>query len=411
MKKYVGFFFIVLCLFTQNVSATTSSQNNDAFTIDQNAVDENQLISLNVDIQLSSLSQEVTNKDITILNQLSYDLQLSQIKIDVPSELDTILSFGYQKEIDLKSDPQKYQVNQYLDTQSETYQQLNCFIKTQRISSSQQITFSFEYLLNEYLQSTTLSELHIQLVFIPIFCQGYVFQDLNHTGIMDENDIPIAGVKVNLWQKENLIATTFTSEDGYYQFVNQKEISQGYLEVEGQSGFHLTKSMRDEELGNSFEIIDGKIMNALSVVSCTQNAFIGFTKNTYKIHYRANGGQNLWILDQQSYEPQSQAIVLEKGSLERTGYTFSGWNTASDGSGTTYQEGQSITLMTQDIILYAIWKKEVPVIKKQADKKSLFSFFEVQTSDETPILILSLLCLTAFGGMIVAKALKKKESR
>ncbi len=35
MKKYVSLFLIILCLFTQNVSATTS-KNNDTFTIDQN---------------------------------------------------------------------------------------------------------------------------------------------------------------------------------------------------------------------------------------------------------------------------------------------------------------------------------------------------------------------------------------
>ena len=37
MKKYVSLFLIILCLFTQNVSATTS-KNNDTFTIDQNTL-------------------------------------------------------------------------------------------------------------------------------------------------------------------------------------------------------------------------------------------------------------------------------------------------------------------------------------------------------------------------------------
>ena len=104
-------------------------------------------------------------------------------------------------------------------------------------------------------------------------------------------------------------------------------------------------------------------------------------------------------------------MVLGKGSLERKNYEFVGWNTAPDGSGITYQEGQNITVTTHDITLYAVWKKQEPIVKIEEPKVPPVSLFEVQTSDETPLLILSLLCLSAFGGIIVAKALKKKESR
>ena len=213
MKKYVSLFLIILCLFTQNVSATTS-KNNDTFTIDQNTLDDNQSLSLDIDIQLSSLlSQEVIHRDVTIRNEFPYDLQLTQVKLEIPDELNTCLSFGFQDERDFISASQKYQISQYLDIQSETYQQFNDFIKKQRISSLQQTTLSFQYLLNELSQNASLSVLHIHLEFMPIMYQGYVFQDLNRTGIMDDNDIPMAGVKVNLWQNENLIATTSTSKD------------------------------------------------------------------------------------------------------------------------------------------------------------------------------------------------------
>jgi hypothetical protein len=39
------------------------------------------------------------------------------------------------------------------------------------------------------------------------------------------------------------------------------------------------------------------------------------------------------------------ALTLQTntGSLAKTGYTFSGWNTAADGSGTSYAEGASYT--------------------------------------------------------------------
>lgn len=40
----------------------------------------------------------------------------------------------------------------------------------------------------------------------------------------------------------------------------------------------------------------------------------------------------------------------------RSGYTFLGWNTKSDGTGTDYSSGASITPGTSDIVLYAKWK-------------------------------------------------------
>ena len=49
------------------------------------------------------------------------------------------------------------------------------------------------------------------------------------------------------------------------------------------------------------------------------------------------------------------ANTIPSNSLTRTGYTFNGWNTASDGSGTTYATGSTIT-PTGDVTLYAQWQ-------------------------------------------------------
>lgn len=49
------------------------------------------------------------------------------------------------------------------------------------------------------------------------------------------------------------------------------------------------------------------------------------------------------------------ANTIPSNSLTRTGYTFNGWNTASDGSGTAYATGATIT-PTGDVTLYAQWK-------------------------------------------------------
>lgn len=225
MKKYVSSFLIILCLFIQDVS-TATSRNSDTFTIDQNTLDDNQSLPLDIDIRLSSLlSRGVIHRDVTIRDELPYGLQLTQVELEIPDELNTCLFSRSQDERDFISASQKYRISQYLDVQSETYQQLNDFIKKQRISSLQRTTLSFQYLLNELFQNASLPVLRIHLEFMSIMYQEYVFQDLNRTGIVGDNDIPMTGVEVDLWQNENLIATTSTSKDGYYQFVNQKKIS------------------------------------------------------------------------------------------------------------------------------------------------------------------------------------------
>lgn len=54
-------------------------------------------------------------------------------------------------------------------------------------------------------------------------------------------------------------------------------------------------------------------------------------------------------------ENEGTTITLNTGNgLNRSGYTFAGWNTSADGNGTDYSGGSSFTL-NADITLYAKW--------------------------------------------------------
>ena len=60
--------------------------------------------------------------------------------------------------------------------------------------------------------------------------------------------------------------------------------------------------------------------------------------------------------DATDYESGQTVTVLgNTGNLTRTGYTFGGWNTKADGSGTTYAEGETFTI-TSTLTLYAKWE-------------------------------------------------------
>jgi len=46
---------------------------------------------------------------------------------------------------------------------------------------------------------------------------------------------------------------------------------------------------------------------------------------------------------------------LETNSFSRTGYTFKGWNTSANGSGTAYANGATVNI-SKDTVLYAQWE-------------------------------------------------------
>jgi uncharacterized repeat protein (TIGR02543 family)/prepilin-type N-terminal cleavage/methylation domain-containing protein len=70
------------------------------------------------------------------------------------------------------------------------------------------------------------------------------------------------------------------------------------------------------------------------------------------VKFSANGGAG--SMTDQSVEI-GKDTALSANSFTRTGYTFSGWNTAADGSGTAYAAGGTVNL-TADLALYAQWK-------------------------------------------------------
>lgn len=78
---------------------------------------------------------------------------------------------------------------------------------------------------------------------------------------------------------------------------------------------------------------------------------------TYSVTYNGNGntGGTAPVDGSSPYTAGSNVTVLSEGSLVRTGYTFTGWNTAANGSGTAYASGGTITSIAADITLYAQW--------------------------------------------------------
>ena len=79
---------------------------------------------------------------------------------------------------------------------------------------------------------------------------------------------------------------------------------------------------------------------------------ISISGDTYTISYNANNGTGAPASQSKSY---GVGIKLSTSIPTRTGYTFTGWNTASDGSGTAYASGADFT-NNANTVLYAQWR-------------------------------------------------------
>lgn len=83
---------------------------------------------------------------------------------------------------------------------------------------------------------------------------------------------------------------------------------------------------------------------------------------TYTVTYNGNTktSGNVPVDGSSPYLTGSSVTVLgNSGTLAKTGYTFAGWNTAANGSGTSYSQGGTFTI-DANIILYAQWALSPP---------------------------------------------------
>lgn len=76
----------------------------------------------------------------------------------------------------------------------------------------------------------------------------------------------------------------------------------------------------------------------------------------FNINYNANGGVGSHIGPDINLCDTDTVLSLEETGITNDGYTFTGWNTKPDGSGTNYKPGDVIKL-TDNLTLYAQWKE------------------------------------------------------
>jgi uncharacterized protein (TIGR02145 family)/uncharacterized repeat protein (TIGR02543 family) len=94
------------------------------------------------------------------------------------------------------------------------------------------------------------------------------------------------------------------------------------------------------------------------MASADVTLYAQWTRNpTYSVMYDKNGAlTGAAPIDDNNYEQGAQAVIANNtGALERSGYTFAGWNTSANGSGAAYAGGAKMVIGASDVTLYAQW--------------------------------------------------------
>lgn len=109
---------------------------------------------------------------------------------------------------------------------------------------------------------------------------------------------------------------------------------------------------------NTAENASGTHYDAGAIISIADDlALYAEWLANYSVTYNGNthtGGTV--VSDSRVYNKDNEVSVLGENNLVKTGYIFKGWNTAKDGSGIAYAEGETFSMGENDVTLYAQWK-------------------------------------------------------
>ena len=135
-------------------------------------------------------------------------------------------------------------------------------------------------------------------------------------------------------------------------------------------GKMLTHSYTDGEHDNAYDVTytewasdDAGTWTRTATAKCE---YCGYTKDpveekAYDLSYDLNGSEDKQPADFATVECVTETELVTDQPV-REGYSFEGWNTAANGSGTSYAAGDKVEL-DAPVTLYAQWKKNEPAPK------------------------------------------------
>lgn len=113
---------------------------------------------------------------------------------------------------------------------------------------------------------------------------------------------------------------------------------------------------------------DGESVLNLVSDGSTVNLVAQWRANSYAVSFDGNGATSGSMADQPMV--YGTAADLDANAYMRGGHSFAGWNTAADGTGTAFADGESVSNLAEaegaTVVLFAQWDEHAPVLSVDA---------------------------------------------
>ena len=154
--------------------------------------------------------------------------------------------------------------------------------------------------------------------------------------------------------------------------------------------------------GSGTSYANGQAVKDLAAANKTITLFAQWRRIVYTVSYNANGGSG-------TMAPQSvnagEVTSVKANIFTRAGYTFTGWNTRSDGTGTFIKDRASMEV-NGNVTLYAQWSRN-NTSNNQSNVVRTSNGTLARTADSTTY---SIAALAALCGVSLLHAWRRRQS-
>ena len=217
--------------------------------------------------------------------------------------------------------------------------------------------FEFSFYLADTYDTPNETQVRLKNVNVSLI-------DIDYYQYNDLTDIDSYTVTTNTYLKSCVAATAITSCGS--TTANPNFSKPNFARFQGRSGY-ATNNVRDMAIASygaieTFEIavgttrgsnnsnLYGVAFKALPWGSQTPST----TGASYTLTYNLNGGSGTTPANQ-SANLAAEITLASTGNIQRTGFSFVGWNTEANGSGTSYAAGSKFSMPQGGDVLYAQW--------------------------------------------------------
>ena len=185
-----------------------------------------------------------------------------------------------------------------------------------------------------------------------------IIQGTNDYGSAGDTSDPTANVVAAAAPPINVIFNANNGTGGWKnQFITAGKATSLLSNTYTRTGY-TPNGWNTQADGNGTTYTNGQIVTL--VLNSGLTLFAKWTANPNTVTFNANGAGTSGTMNNQSIS-SGAATALTANSFTRTGYTFAGWATNSNGSGTTYGNRQSVTL-TSGLNLFARWNAKTNTV-------------------------------------------------